>query len=90
MIQFDAENIKIDKRRAAYSAVATELSLLSDLHLLELIKEGVPIGTSIGGTAVLLKIGDTNVFVKKIRLTDIERRPENIMSTANLFDLPLY
>jgi hypothetical protein len=30
------------------------------------------------------------IFVKKIPLTDIERLPENVMSTANLFNLPLY
>ena len=39
---------------------------------------------------MLLKIGGSNIFVKKVRLTDIERRTENIMSTANLFDYRLY
>lgn len=90
MIELNAENTKIDKRRATYSAVATELTLLSNKHLSELIKEASPIGTSIGGTVVLLKMGETNIFVKKIRLTDIERQPENIMSTRNIFELPLY
>ncbi|HLB32770.1 MAG: hypothetical protein A3F67_09945 [Verrucomicrobia bacterium RIFCSPHIGHO2_12_FULL_41_10] len=33
---------------------------------------------------------ETLLFVKRIPLTDLERIPENIMSTANLFDLPLY
>jgi len=90
MIELNTENTKIDKRRATYSAVATELALLSDKHLSMLIKEASPIGTSIGGTVVLLKMGETNIFVKKIRLTDIERQPENIMSTRNIFELPLY
>lgn len=38
----------------------------------------------IGGKLALISIEDTPVFVKKIRLTDTEKQPENIMSTANL------
>lgn len=85
-----SNNTQITKRHTTYSAIATELALLSDQHLTRLLGEATPIGTSIGGTSSVLSIGGTNIFVKKIRLTDIERRPENIMSTANLFDLPLY
>jgi len=81
---------QITKRHTTYGAIATELALLSDQRLTKLLEEATPIGTSIGGTSSLLTIGGTNIFVKKVRLTDIERRPENIMSTANLFDLPLY
>jgi serine/threonine protein kinase len=32
----------------------------------------------------------TPIFIKKIPLTDLERQPEHILSTANLFDLPLF
>ena len=81
---------QITKRHTTYSAIATELALLSDQRLTKLLEEATSIGTSIGGTSSLLTIGGSNIFVKKVRLTDIERRPENIMSTANLFDLPLY
>jgi hypothetical protein len=42
----------------------------------------------IGGKAVLLDINNTKIFVKKIPLTDLEREPKNINSTANLFELP--
>ncbi len=83
-------NTQITKRHTNYGAIATELALLSDQRLTKLLEEATPIGTSIGGTSSLLTISGTNIFVKKVRLTDIERRPENIMSTANLFDLPLY
>jgi len=38
----------------------------------------------------LLKIDGKSVFVKKIRLTDLEKQPKNWMSTANLFDLPTH
>lgn len=84
------QDSKITKRLTTYSAVATDLALLSDYRLLELLENATPIGTSIGGTSALLEIGDTKIFAKKIRLTDIERRPENIMSTRNIFELPLY
>nr|WP_205741027.1 serine/threonine protein kinase [Haloactinopolyspora alba] len=49
-----------------------------------------PIGSGIGGKTVLLEIEGTSVFVKQVRLTDLERRPENVRSTANLFGLPAF
>lgn len=79
-----------DMRLTTYGAISTELALLSDKHLSQLLRTAMPIGTSIGGATALLKINGANIFVKKIRLTDIERQPENILSTANVFDLPLY
>ncbi|WP_201844997.1 hypothetical protein [Myceligenerans indicum] len=47
-------------------------------------------GAGIGGQAVLLEVEGTPVFVKQVRLTDLERRPQNLHSTANLFDLPMF
>ena len=85
--QQDAKTIE---RLAKYSAISTELALLSDQHLSELLENAAPLGTSICGTTSLLKIDGTPVFVKKIRLTNIEKQPENVMSTENLFDLPTY
>ena len=38
-------------------------------------------------SAVLLDVDGTPVFVKQVRLTDLERRPENLHSTRNLFEL---
>ena len=46
--------------------------------------------TGIGGQSVLLIIHGSPIFVKKVPLTDLERQPENVMSTANLFNLPLF
>jgi hypothetical protein len=47
--------------------------------------------TGIGGTTALLEIEGSTVFVKRIRgFTDIERQPEHVMSTANLFALPTF
>jgi hypothetical protein len=78
------------KRKVTYGCVANELALLSNKRLLKCLSEANPVGTSIGGTAVVLNLNGTNIFVKKIRLTDIEILPENVMSTANLFGLPSY
>ncbi len=80
----------MSKRRATYCAIANELSLLNDAQLSKLLATSTSIGSGIGGSSALLKISDVNVFIKKIRLTGVERLPENIMSTANLFKLPLY
>lgn len=55
-----------------------------------LLEQARTVGTSIDGTTALLEIDGKRVFIKKIRLTDIERQPDNIMSTANIFGLPLY
>ncbi|WP_229787235.1 hypothetical protein [Actinokineospora fastidiosa] len=47
-----------------------------------------PLGAGIGGTSALVDVGGTPVFVKRVPLTDLERQPENVGSTANLFALP--
>jgi hypothetical protein len=75
-------------RLAGYSAVSNSLASLSDRQLLTLVDAAPVIGSSIGGTAALLVIEGTPVFVKRVPLTDLERRPENIKSTANMFQLP--
>ncbi|MBA3536074.1 MAG: hypothetical protein H0T84_05615 [Tatlockia sp.] len=77
-----------NNRITTYGAVATELALLSDKHLLKLLGNVTSQGTSIGGQTALLKIGNANIFVKKVPLTNIEKQPENVMSTANMFELP--
>ncbi|MGW6062044.1 protein kinase family protein [Streptomyces sp. NPDC055189] len=47
-------------------------------------------GSGIGGKAALLEIDGVPVFVKRVPLTDLERRPENAGSTANVFGLPVF
>lgn len=69
--------------------LATELASFSDQRLSTLLNQAKPVHSGIGGTAVVLTIDGTPIFVKKIPLTDLERRPENLFSTANLFKLPL-
>ncbi|MFB7665310.1 protein kinase family protein [Kitasatospora sp. NPDC056138] len=77
-------------RLAAYSAVSTALALCSDLELRDLVAAAEPMGSGIGGTSALLDIGGTPVFVKRVPLSDLERQPENVRSTANLFGLPAF
>ncbi|MFI5783928.1 protein kinase family protein [Nocardia sp. NPDC051570] len=76
-------------RLHVHSAVSTALALHSDHALRELVDAAAPIGVGIGGKSALLEIAGTPVFVKRIPLTDLERQPEHVRSTANLFDLPL-
>lgn len=82
-----SENKAIN-RIIAYDSIASKLALLSDEQLSKLLSKAKPLGTSIGGTTSLLNICDRQVFIKKIRLTDIER--QNRMSTKNIFELPTY
>ncbi|MEV6340633.1 protein kinase family protein [Nocardia vinacea] len=76
-------------RLHAHSAVSTALALHSDHALRELVDAAAPIGAGIGGKTALLEVTGTPVFVKRVPLTDLERQPEHVRSTANLFDLPL-
>lgn len=77
-------------RVAAHADIATSLALLSDHELAELVEAGTPLGTGIGGRSTLIEVDGRNVFVKRMPLTDLERRPENVRSTANVFGAPAY
>ncbi|CAL9398725.1 hypothetical protein SUDANB37_01432 [Streptomyces sp. enrichment culture] len=77
-------------RLTAHGAVSTSLALRSDRSLREFVDTGARLGSGIGGTTVLLEVEGTQVFVKQVRLTDLERRPEHVHSTANLFGLPAF
>lgn len=77
-------------RLAAHGAVSTSLALRSDRSLREFVDAGASLGAGIGGTTALLEVEGTRVFVKQVRLTDLERRPEHVHSTANLFGLPAF
>lgn len=79
-----------DARLAAHSAVSAALARCSDLELRDLVDAAEPMGSGIGGTSALLDIGGTPVFVKRVPLSDLERQPENVRSTANLFELPAF
>ncbi|WP_033222055.1 hypothetical protein [Kitasatospora phosalacinea] len=75
-------------RLAAHGAVSTALALCSDRALRELVDTAAPLGSGIGGKSSLLEVAGIPVFVKRVPLTDLERQPEHVRSTANLFELP--
>ncbi|MEV8320394.1 protein kinase family protein [Streptomyces sp. NPDC059900] len=77
-------------RLAAHEAVSTSLARHSDERLLDLLDTASPMGSGIGGKSALLEISGVPVFVKRVPLTDLERRPENTGSTANVFGLPVF
>ncbi|WP_326757010.1 protein kinase family protein [Streptomyces hirsutus] len=79
-----------DARRTVHSAVSTTLALYSDRALRELVDVAAPLGSGIGGKSALLEVAGTPVFVKRVPLTDLERRPDGVRSTANLFELPAF
>lgn len=78
-----------ENRRAQYSIVSNRLASLSDKQLEELLKTATSLSVGYGEN-VTLNIEGIPVFIKKVPLTDLERKPENIHSTANLFNLPLF
>lgn len=79
-----------NQRIQRYGVTSTALALLSNRQLGLLLDAQPLLGSGIGGTSTLLDIDGSPVFVKRVPLTDLERRAENVMSTANLFDLPTY
>lgn len=77
-------------RISTYDLLNKKLALLSDQGLQALIETANPLGKSIGGTSLLLEFNGIPIFIKKIKLTDVEKQPENRMSTRNIFNLPLF
>ncbi|KUO05344.1 hypothetical protein [Streptomyces caeruleatus] len=78
------------ERLAAHTDIATSLALLSDHELADLVAEGTPVGAGIGGPTKVIEVNGARVFVKLVRLTDVELLPENVRSTANVFDVPAF
>lgn len=79
-----------NNRLKSYASLSAKLTSLSDDQLSDMISKANYTHSGVGGHAVLLKIGKFTVFVKKIALTDLEKQPQNIMSTSNIFELPLF
>ncbi|MBX9585944.1 MAG: protein kinase family protein [Gammaproteobacteria bacterium] len=77
------------QRIKLYGQISTSLACLSKEKLKQILADAKPMHEGIGGKSTLISVDDIPVFVKKIPLTDLEQLPQNFMSTANLFDLPL-
>lgn len=76
------------RRLSNYSKAANYLSRLTDEQLSILMKTAKSLGTGTGGEVLSIEVEGVPIFIKKIRLTDIERA--NPRSTQNLFELPTY
>lgn len=77
-------------RLNAYATVNSALDRLDDRRLADAVAAASALGSGIGGRVAELEVDGVRVFVKRVPLTDLERRPENLRSTANLFELPLF
>lgn len=64
------------------------LAARDDHQLTTLIERARHGDAGVGGAPARLHLGGATVFVKRIPLTDRERRPESVRSTANVFGLP--
>lgn len=80
---------KFKGRIKQYNTISTSLACLSNEKLKQILADAKPMHEGIGGKSALISIDDTSVFIKKVPLTDLEQRPQNVMSTANFFDLPM-
>ena len=77
------------ERLTNYASLSNTLARFTDEELAALVAKAPPLHVGVGGRSVLLTIDFTPIFVKSIALTDLERRQEHVLSTANLFDIPL-
>ncbi len=77
-------------RLQLHQKLSSQLADYSDSALSALLQNAAPLHEGVGGTSSIMKIDAQMVFVKRIALTDFEQKKENFLSTANLFDLPLF
>jgi hypothetical protein len=75
-------------RLAGHSPVEAMLSSMSDSELIATLSGRDHGKVGIGGATQLIRVADTSIFVKLVRLTDVELDAGS-GCTANLFDLPM-
>ena len=75
-------------RTKTFYTLSSRLNLMSDEQLSELLKGEKK--RSNWGENMRIEVDGIPVFVKFVPLTDLEKLPENMRSTRNLFGLPPY
>lgn len=80
----------LSSRIANFERLSKQLSELSYAKITALLRNAKPLHSGIGGNTALLFFENIPIFVKKVPLTDLERKELHIQSTRNLFELPLY
>ncbi|MBE9157778.1 hypothetical protein IQ265_13225 [Nodosilinea sp. LEGE 06152] len=79
----------IDSRKEAYFKLSSEIAQLDNTQLLSLFKENATNTANSGwGTNQTLTFGKSQVFAKRIPVTDLEYK--NLFSTKNLYNLPTH
>lgn len=78
-----------EMRYSLYSYISKRLEKLNDESISALLEQGTSLHSG-WGSSVKLEIEGIPIFVKKVPLNKVEGSPENIRSTKNLFDLPLF
>ncbi|MBD1916926.1 MULTISPECIES: hypothetical protein [Cyanophyceae] len=79
----------IDGRRKAYFKLSSEIARLDNAQLLDVFKNNATNTANSGwGTNQTLTFGTSQVFAKRIPVTDLEYK--NLFSTKNLYNLPTY
>ena len=82
---------RLENRRRAHNALAARLAALSDDDLTALLAETTRWHDHVlGNQSGIVAFEGATIFVKKITISDLERAPGNVNSTANLFGLPTY
>lgn len=76
------------ERVRRHGEVSRALTTYGDRQMTAMLTQAQAPGSGIGGDSMRCTVDGVPVFVKRIPLTDLERRPEHVMSTANLFGLP--
>ncbi|HAT7873650.1 hypothetical protein [Legionella pneumophila] len=77
------------KRIEKYTIVSNTLACMSNQQLQQVLSTGNEMHSGIGGTSVRIDIENIPVFVKRVPITEFELKPDNFMSTANIFKLPI-
>jgi len=90
MVHFLAPSMTYGARTAQFEKISSALATQSDQQLTWLVDQAEQLACGIGGATVALEIDGVKVFAKRLRLTELERRPENLLSTENIFALPTF
>ena len=76
----------IQRRHERYSKISSQIAQMDNARLQSLLDTGE---TQRGwGKTQILEIGGAKVFIKRVPMTALEY--DNLFSTKNLYDLPLY
>ncbi len=89
---FAGEGLFADRttRHSQYHRISEYLNTLSDPELTTILEQGTFLKSGISGTTFKVEINGIPLFVKQIPLNELEGKPENILSTKNLYGLPTY